>query len=352
MRDEISRVTREIARLSDGIGETKIMEVCGTHTAAIAQSGLKALLPENITFVSGPGCPVCVTHSGDVSAAVSLAESGVTVFCCGDMMRVPCSAGSLSSARESGADVRLALSPLDAARAALLQPEKQFVFFAVGFETTGAHTAALIEFALNNNIKNLSVLCSHKTMPAAITSLLGSGQTRISALLCPGHVAAITGSDEFGFIPEKLHMPAVISGFEPYDILVSVLKICSLLSRGKNECVNMYPRVVTSRGNPTAKALINDYFEPCDALWRGLGSIAGSGLALRESYSFFDARKRFDIKASNEKDPPGCICSSILRGEKSPQQCANFKTFCTPGHPLGPCMVSSEGSCSAQFKYG
>ena len=265
-------------------------------------------------------------------------------------MRVPCGNKSLYSLREGGSDIRIVTSPMDALQISLENPQKQVVYFGIGFETTAPHTAALIEEAYKQNIKNISVLNSHKTMPPAITSLL-KNKCGIDALLCPGHVAVITGSDAFSFIPEKLKLPAAIAGFEAYEILAAILSLLSMLKGNITECINMYPGAVTKTGNQTALKLINSVMEPCDAVWRGLGNIPNSGLKFRYKYAAFDASKRFKITKSISEEPNGCLCSQILRGENLPFDCKHFSINCTPDNPLGPCMVSSEGSCSAYYRY-
>lgn len=348
---KVEDLTNGIKQLADGAGEITIMEVCGTHTREIHKFGIPSLLPSNIRLVSGPGCPVCVTSQEDVFAAVSIAERENVIFTCfGDMMRVPCSHGSLFSKRERGKDVRLVTSPLDALEIAAQNPEKQVVYFGIGFETTAPHTAALIEAAKLRGVSNLSILCSHKTMPQAIRTLL-AGESKISALLCPGHVASIIGADAFSFVAKDLRLPAAVTGFEAYEILAAIFKIMGMMKANRPECVNMYPKAVTKEGNKTALALLYQVMEPCDAVWRGLGSIPGSGLKLKECYRDFDARKRFEIKEESEKEPKGCLCARILRGEKLPTDCVHFGKDCTPDDPLGPCMVSSEGSCAAYYEY-
>jgi len=351
MKYNIEDLIKSIGLLAKNTGEVTIMEVCGTHTASIQEYGIPSLLPENIRMVSGPGCPVCVTSQEDISAAVSIADrEGVIFTCFGDMMRVPCEDGSLYSLYEKGRDVRLITSPMDAQRIAVENPSRKVVYFGIGFETTAPHTAALIEAADRQNIKNLSILNTHKTMPQAIAHLL-QGRSRVSALLCPGHVASIIGSDAFSFVPEKLHLPAAVAGFEAYDILAAILRIMDMLRNSKTECINMYPKAVTKDGNLNAQKLMYQVMEPQDALWRGLGKIPESGLKFRECYSGFDARNRFEITEGKAAEPEGCLCSRILRGERLPPDCIHFGTSCTPDYPVGPCMVSAEGCCAAYYRY-
>jgi hydrogenase expression/formation protein HypD len=239
---------------------------------------------------------------------------------------------------------------MDALDIAEKNPDKQTVYFGIGFETTAPHTAALIEAAQNRNIVNLSVLNAHKTMPQAILHLLQSGN-KINALLCPGHVASIIGSDAFSFVPEKLHLPAAVAGFEAYDIIAAILCIIGMFRNGKTECINMYPKAVTKNGNSNALELMYRVMEPYDAVWRGLGTIPQSGLKLREGYAGFDARNRFEIRKVKTAEPKGCLCSRILRGDMKPPDCIHYGKDCTPDYPVGPCMVSAEGCCAAYYRY-
>ncbi len=351
MKNDATRLLKAIENIASNLPETKLMEVCGTHTHEIRRLGIREALPANIHLVSGPGCPVCVTHERDVFAAASMAKTKNTVLCCyGDMMKVPCSSGSLSELKGSGRDIRTVLSPLDALSIAENEPSKQVVFFGVGFETTTPHTAALIEAADERTIKNLSVLCAHKTMPAAISLILG-GSNGIDGLICPGHVAAVTGRKAFDFVPQQFNIPACCSGFELNGILAAVLRLLAMLKEDRAECENMYPGVVSENGNEAAKKLTDSVFEPCDSLWRGLGKIEGSGMKIREKYREFDASLRFEVPEFVPIPAAECICGRVLRGKAEPESCKNFGTKCTPINPVGPCMVSSEGSCAAAYKY-
>ncbi|MBR2783639.1 MAG: hydrogenase formation protein HypD [Firmicutes bacterium] len=342
-------------RIADRLGKPLvIMEVCGTHTMSIARSGLRSLLPPGLELISGPGCPVCVTDSSLISAALALARRPeITLATFGDMLRVPAEEYSLQSLREQGADVRLVLSPLDALELAAAEPQRQVVFFAVGFETTAPLTASTIEQAQELGLTNFSVLSAHKTMPAALRALL-AGKTRVGGLLCPGHVAAVTGADEFAFVSRELGLPAAVAGFAPAEILLAVAAIVEMQENGRPELVNCYKRAVKPEGNPTARAVMERVFAPCDAAWRGLGLIPGSGLGLREEFAAFDAARRFApiIAASPVyRDHPGCRCGDVLRGELRPADCPLFGAACTPRQPCGACMVSSEGSCAAAYRY-
>lgn len=331
-----------------------IMEVCGTHTMSIARYGLRGLLPPSIRLVSGPGCPVCVTDSSLISAALAIAaQPGVIFTSFGDMLRVPAGENSLLAVRDQGADVRLVLSPLDALALAEQNGDKEIVFFAVGFETTAPLTAATLRLAAERKIENFSVIPAHKTMPAALRSLLAASK-RIDALLCPGHVAAITGARAFSFVPRELGKPAAVAGFGAAEIMRAVLALARLSSRGEIKLLNCYPHAVRAQGNATALAMLDEVFAPTDATWRGLGVIQESGLGLRDGYARFDALSRFAeavAAAPRAQDNPACCCGSVLRGEAAPGDCPLFARACTPGRPAGACMVSSEGACAAAYRY-
>ncbi|HOP68648.1 MAG: hydrogenase formation protein HypD [Dethiobacteria bacterium] len=355
MKEQIERIKKGIAELAAALGRITIMEVCGTHTAGIRKYGIQELLPDNVRLVSGPGCPVCVTPQRDIAVAISLADREEVIFACfGDMMRVPCGDRSLYSLYEQGREIRVITSPLDALEMARNNPRRQVIYFGIGFETTAPLTAALIEAARESGIRNLSVLSAHKTIPQAVAQLL-KGDHKIDALLCPGHVASIIGAEAFSFVPRELGLPAAVAGFEAYDIMVGLLSLVRMLHRGERKCVNMYPRAVTGQGNRVALSLLDRVFEPCDALWRGLGEIKGSGLRLKEEYREFDALHRFPIPGDSGGDigeAEGCLCARILCGKSVPTDCRQFGGACTPERPLGPCMVSSEGSCAAYYRFG
>ena len=345
-------IKQKLAMLAKDLGPITIMEVCGTHTANIRRFGIQDLLPDNIRLVSGPGCPICVTPQKDIAAALSLAKREDVIFTSfGDMMRVPCGQRTLYSLYEQGKDLRIVTSPLDAWRIAQENPKAQVVYFGIGFETTAPLTAALVEIADEYGTDNLSVLSVHKTIPPALRQLLKSG-SNIDALLCPGHVAAIIGAKGFSFVSDQLMLPAAVAGFEADEIVAALFSIARLLRRGEISCVNMYPRAVTKSGNKEALSLLDKVFEPCDALWRGLGKIYGSGLCLKERYQRFDAALKFEIKIDDLEETANCICGRILCGKGVPDDCPNFGTTCTPDRPLGACMVSSEGTCAAHYHYG
>jgi len=321
----------------------RIMEVCGTHTEAIARAGLRDAFA-GVEFISGPGCPVCVTSAGDIDAAVELTEDAiVTSF--GDMFRVRGSKRSLSGAKAEGADARIVYSTEDALKIARQNPEKQVVHFAIGFETTTPHSA----YALLNAPDNFSILCSHKTIPTALAALFKSG-LEIGGLLLPGHVSAVIGTHPYEPIVEKYKVPAVVTGFEPEDIKRAV----GMIQKQKSPMVeNGYPQVVRAEGNPKALALIGKAFEACDSMWRGIGRIEGTGLRIRKEYEKKDALKRFGMGIKeNVSFPKNCACGEVLMGRKKPTECGLFGKACTPEKAVGPCMVSREGACGIAYRFG
>jgi hydrogenase expression/formation protein HypD len=332
--------------------DVKLMEVCGTHTMAAFRSGLRQLLPESVRLVSGPGCPVCVTDPSYIDAAIDLAgHPSVIIATFGDLVRVPGSDSSLERERAAGANVRIVYSPSDALVLARECPSKKVVFLGVGFETTAPAVAWAIFRAAQDNLTNFSVLCAHKTMPQAMDALLRDQQVKIDGFVCPGHVSVITGAQMYRFICEQYRIPCVIAGFEPWDILCSVKMLLQQLVDGRAEVENEYSRSVSERGNTAAQELIAEVFEPRDASWRGIGTIASSGLSIREKYAHFDATKALGVIFPEAHVNPLCKCGAVLRGVTGPLNCRLFGRACTPAHPIGPCMVSSEGVCAAYFKY-
>ncbi len=330
-----------------------IMEVCGGHTMAIRKNGIQKLVGDNIRLLSGPGCPVCVTSISDIDRAVYLAGiENVTVCTFGDMLYVPGSSGSLAGAKAEGADVRTVYSVHDALDLAGSEPEKNFVFISIGFETTTPTAAAAVLEAKTAGVKNFTVLALNKTMPQALGAVLESDDSQIEALICPGHVSTITGTGMYRFIVEELGISCCISGFEPADLLGAILKLTEMHENNEKGLVNAYQRVVKEEGNEKAKYIMTEVFEPADVEWRGFGVVPGSGLKIREEYSEFDAEKTYNIEVKDTKKNPACICGDILRGVKRPVDCALFKGQCTPVDPQGACMVSSEGTCAAWYKYG
>ena len=343
-------IIEEIHRLADE--PIRLMEVCGTHTVSIARYGLKKILPRTIELISGPGCPVCVTSQSDVDRAISLAkvpEAAITTF--GDMVRVPGSHSTLARERAEGADVRVVYSPLDALRAAEAAPKTKVIFLGVGFETTAPTIAATVLEARIRGLDNFFVFSAHKTVPRALKALLELGEVKLSGFLLPGHVSAIIGSRPYEFLAGDYGMPCVISGFEPLDILQSVLLLVRQVKSRNPRVEIQYRRGVNAEGNLKAQEVMARVFEPSDVEWRGIGTIPGTGLALREELSGFDAARAFALPLIPSRENPGCRCGEVLRGVIRPRECKLFAAVCTPQNPVGPCMVSFEGSCAAAFKY-
>jgi hydrogenase expression/formation protein HypD len=340
----INRISKHSARF---------MEFCGGHTVAIFRYGIRQVLPKTIEMVSGPGCPVCVTATTDIDKSIALAQiPGVIITTFGDMLKVPGSRSSLQKARAGTADVRMVYSPLDALKIAIENPEKSVAFLGIGFETTAPGVAASVLQAEEQNIRNYYVLSQHKLSPPAIRAILNAGEVKLSGLICPGHVSAITGSHVWEFIAKDFGIPCVVSGFEPLDILQCIDMLTNQVENKESKVEIAYRRSVTREGNTHAQKLMDNVFEPCQANWRGIGVIPGSGLKLRKLYKHHDAEVKFDIKVAPSIEPKGCLCGEVLRGVKIPLDCSLFRKVCTPESPVGPCMVSSEGSCSAYFLYG
>ncbi len=333
-------------------GPVKVMEVCGTHTVAIAKNGLRAVMPERVTLLSGPGCPVCVTANRDIDRAVAFAQlPDVVVTTFGDMMKVPGSYSSLSREKAEGRDVRIVYSPLDALALAEKEPGREVVFIAVGFETTAPLIAASIVRAAERDLRNFSVFCAHKTVPLALEALVNDPEVQIDAFILPGHVSTIIGVEPYRFLAERYGVPGVITGFEPVDVLQGVYMILKQLEEGRAEIEIAYQRGVSPEGNPTAQAMVEQVFEPADAEWRGIGVIPGTGLGIREEFARFDATLKLPVELPEPRDIKGCQCGEVLRGITLPFECKLFARACTPEHPVGPCMVSSEGSCAAYYRF-
>jgi hydrogenase expression/formation protein HypD len=350
----MKQMVEELSRLSESIGRPlKLMEVCGTHTVEIFRHGIRTIIPGTIALLSGPGCPVCVTSIRDVDAAISIAMRPNTVLVTfGDMMRVPGGRQSLMEARSEGADVRVLYSPMDALKLAEEDGSKQIVFFATGFETTSPLIAGTVLAAARKGVKNFTILSSHKTVPLALKALLDSPDVRVDGFILPGHVSTIIGLAPYGFVAKEYRKPAVVTGFEAGEIIEGILMIVRQIAQGRAQVENAYPSVVRTEGNPRAVEILNDIFEPADSYWRGIGVLPGTGLKLREKYRAFDAEARFHPESTGIAEPELCSCGDILRGVKIPTECPLFGTGCTPESPVGPCMVSTEGSCSAYYKYG
>ncbi|HHO48463.1 MAG TPA: hydrogenase formation protein HypD [Desulfobacteraceae bacterium] len=330
----------------------RLMEVCGTHTMAIFRHGIRSLLPDTVELISGPGCPVCVTSAGDIDQIIDLASMpGVILTTFGDLLRVPGSSGrNLAEARAAGAEVEIVYSPADALNRAR-NTDRTVVFPAIGFETTIPVIAATVLEARAEGISNFLLLVSHKVVPPALEVLLADPELAVDGLLCPGHVSAIIGARAYEPLADRYGMPCVIAGFEPLDVLSAILLLVRQIRAGKGEVENAYGRVVGEHGNLRARQMIERVFEPCDARWRGLGEIPGSGLTLRPEFRDHDARACFGLVPRSVPEPKGCRCGEILTGKVTPRQCPLFNTRCTPAHPVGPCMVSSEGTCAAYSRY-
>ena len=331
-----------------------LMEVCGTHTMAIARSGLKTLLPGNIRLLSGPGCPVCVTPAEVIDGVLELAmEKNVILTTYGDMLRVPGSnpGDSLLRRRALGARVEIVYSPVDAVTLAKENPSREVVFLGVGFETTAPGTAAAVQMAREQGVENFSLLSMLKTVEPALRALIAMEGFRVDGFLCPGHVASIIGEGGFRFLPEEYGLPGVIAGFAPEEILLAVYRLAKQLTEGQARLENAYPRAVRPEGNPLARSMLENCFEPRRDLWRGLGSIDNSGLALRPELAAFDAEKKFGLTAAPAAKPTACRCGDVICGRLGPEECPLFGRRCPPEDPVGPCMVSSEGACAAAYKY-
>lgn len=330
----------------------KVMEVCGGQTHAIVKFGLDRLLPEGLSLVHGPGCPVCVTPLEQIDRAIAIARRPGVLFCSfGDMIRVPGSQESLLQAKAAGARVRVVYSPMDALELARAQPGEQVVFFAVGFETTAPATAMAVLQAKRLGLKNFSLLVSHVLVPPAMEAILSSPGNRVQGFLAAGHVCTVMGYEEYPPLARKYKVPIVVTGFEPLDILQGLCMLVGQLEKGGFEVLNQYARSVRKSGNRAAMEVVSEVFEPCRRQWRGIGYIDASGLRLKPDYADFDAENRFDVAAVTAEESPECLAGQVLKGELKPRQCPVFATRCTPESPLGAPMVSSEGACAAYYRY-
>jgi hydrogenase expression/formation protein HypD len=329
-----------------------IMEICGGQTHAIVRFGVDGLLPPELELVHGPGCPVCVTSVAVIDRAIAIAAREHTVLCSfGDMLRVPGSRTDLLAARAAGADVRVVYSPLDAVRLAVEMPDREIVFFAIGFETTAPATAMAVRKARELKLPNFSLLVSHVLVPPALDAILSQPGTRVQGFLLAGHVCTVMGYAEYEPLAERHGVPMVVTGFEPFDLMRGIAACVELLEAGRVAVVNRYGRAVRREGNPAARAVVEEVYTVCDRDWRGLGPLPGSGWRLRDELADLDAERRFDVDAITVEEDPSCVAGEILQGLLKPPQCAAFGTRCTPEHPLGATMVSSEGACAAYFKY-
>jgi hydrogenase expression/formation protein HypD len=330
----------------------KLMEVCGTHTMSIFRHGIRDVLPETIQLLSGPGCPVCVTAQPEIDAFIAYARvEGTIVTTFGDLIRVPGTESSLQKEKAAGNDVRIVYSAFDALKIAQTNPDKRVVFLGVGFETTAPTIAASILAAREMAVPNFLVACAHKTVPAALEALMNSDQVQISGFLLPGHVSVILGRQAYQSFFDKYKIPSVVAGFEPADILEAVRRLVEQIEKGSPQLDNVYARAVSEEGNPKARAVMDTVFEPVDAVFRGIGVIPGSGLQIRTAFAAHDAAVQIPVSVPVSKEPAGCACGAILTGAKTPPECRLFRSACTPENPIGPCMVSSEGTCAAYFRF-
>jgi hydrogenase expression/formation protein HypD len=346
----VQGVMAEIARVTTR--PWVIMEICGGQTHAIMRHGLDQLLPEQIELVHGPGCPVCVTSLELVDKAIAIASQPGVIFCSyGDMLRVPGSGQDLFAVRAAGGDVRVVYSPLDAVKLAQQNPDKQVVFFAIGFETTAPANAMSIVQAKALGLTNFSILVSHVLVPPAMHAILGSPHNRVQGFLLAGHVCAVTGFAEYPDIAQRYGVPMAVTGFEPLDIAEGILKTVQMLEQGRVGVENAYERLVTPEGNPAAQKMINQVFQVVDRKWRGIGEIPSSGWGLRPEWDAFNAERRFDVAAIQTAEPSQCIAGLVLQGLRKPTDCPAFGVLCHPENPLGATMVSSEGACAAYYKY-
>lgn len=347
MADNIGRMARQLKR------PVSFMEVCGTHTMSIYQYGIRSLLPDMIRLVSGPGCPVCVTPVGYVDQALGCTADPVNIVATfGDMLRVPGSASSLMEQRAIGADVRIVYSPLDAVALAQAHPERRVVFLGVGFETTAPAVAASILEAARLGLTNYCVLGAHKTMPRPMEALSADPELSLAGYLCPAHVSTVIGGIAYQPLAEKYHIPCVVTGFEPADVMQGIEMLLAQVLKGESRVEIQYRRAVTWEGNPKARAILERVFTPSDAEWRGLGILPDSGLSIRPQLSLFDAATVLELPEAGGVENRACRCGEVLKGKLAPFGCPLFGTACTPEEPVGACMVSSEGTCAAAYRYG
>jgi len=347
----VERIRRKVAESGRTV---RLMEFCGTHTMAIARSGLRSLLRGAVELVSGPGCPVCVTADGEIDRMLAYCDvPGAIVATYGDLLRVPGSHSSLARRRAEGTDVRVVYSALDALQLARENPDRPVVFLGVGFETTAPAAALAVKTAREEGLGNFYVHSAHKQTPPAMRALLEAGDLKLDGIICPGHVSTVLGAEAFAFLPAEYGVPGAVAGFEPLDILLAVDHLVdAALGRRSPDLWNGYPRWVRPGGNRRAQVLLNEVFRPCDARWRGLGWLPGSGLCLRDEFAPFDAETRFPAAVPEPPARKGCRCGEVLRGLLTPAECPLFGRACRPEQPVGPCMVSSEGACAAWYRYG
>lgn len=352
-REIAARYVEEINKVAAKLGTIRLMEVCGTHTVAIFRAGVRQLLPKNIELVSGPGCPVCVTADEYIDKAIAYAKrEDVTIATFGDMLKVPGSTSSLTEAQSEGADIRIVYSPLDSIEIARQNPMRKVIFLAVGFETTAPTAAATVLAAKTQGINNLFMLSAQKLVPPALRMLLSDSEVKVNGFILPGHVAVIIGSNAFSFLASEYNISGVVTGFEPLEILRSILRLLVMIDKGSAEVDNEYKSVVSDNGNVAAQKVLNQVYEPVNANWRGIGQIATSGLKMREKFAEFDIEQVEPIQVESVTRKTACRCGEVLRGVINPTKCPLFGKACVPTHAVGPCMVSVEGVCAAWYKYG
>ncbi len=345
----VQKISRKLKEYSGR--EISLMEVCGGHTMAIHRFGIPSLLPDNIKLISGPGCPVCVSSISFIDKAIEYSKiKDVIIATYGDLIRVPGSESSLEKEKSKGADIRIVYSTLEALNIAQNNKDKKVIILGIGFETTAPGSAVAIRKAYDEKISNFCLLSAHKIMPPVMEALLND-DVKLDGFICPGHVSTITGSKIYDFIPDKYKIGCVVTGFEPTDLMQSVLMLSKQVFEGDQKVEIQYSRVVTKEGNVKAQNIMNEVFETRSDYWRGIGEIPDSGLKLREKYKDFDAELFFDVKVESKNEHTACICGDILRGLKTPKDCKLFNKACSPENPIGACMVSSEGACHAYFKY-
>lgn len=345
------KLARKIAAIS--VKPVRLMEFCGGHTVAIMRNGIRRMLPPNIEMLSGPGCPVCVTSNSDIDRAIALCDiPDVIITTFGDMLKVPGSYSSLQKARAQGGDIRIVYSTQDALQIAKENPQKSVAFIGIGFETTAPTIAASIIQAEKENLANYHVLCHLKMTPPAMKALLDLGEVKLNGIICPGHVTAVIGTRPYESYARDYGIACVVAGFEPVDILQAVEMLVTQIEAGRPEVQIAYTRGVKPEGNTRALELMRTVFEISSADWRGIGTIPASGFKIKEKYARFDAERVFKIDTVQTKEAPGCRCGEVLRGIAKPPECRLFKKICLPENPMGPCMVSSEGTCAAYYQYG
>ncbi len=354
MPDQNKQIARQLAEKirANVTHPMTIMEVCGTHTHALFAHGIRSIIPPELNLISGPGCPVCVTSQHDIDIMIKLASVPTLTICTfGDMMRVPGTKGSLLTERANGTDIRVMYSPFDVISWAEADPSREFVLIGIGFETTIPSFGATIKAAKEKGIKNLSILSLHKSVVDALEPLATIPGVSVDGLILPGHVVTITGIEPFKILETEFGTASVVTGFEAIDMIASIEYLTRMIHDKTPKVLNQYTRVVKNEGNRIAQEIIKEVFTPCDSNWRGMGNLPGTGLTLSKEYEDFDVLKRHKVEMEESKEPPGCICGQVITGSAKPTECPLFAKVCTPANPVGPCMVSGEGSCSAYYKY-